>query len=63
MRMVGGEGTVDEVVQELLVEKRWQDLGQGPLRRRVATLLTGPGFGSSTGWRGHEHKRVVYRMM
>ncbi|GAX77756.1 hypothetical protein CEUSTIGMA_g5199.t1 [Chlamydomonas eustigma] len=70
---VGGEGTVDEVVEELMVEERWANIGAGNLRRRVAAVMStskgkshGAGGGlvieSSTAWRSADHKRIVYCM-
>ncbi len=69
MSSVGGEGTVDEIVEELMVERRWATVGTANLRRRVAALMSGggvgagggPGFESSRAYRSSGHKRVVYR--
>ena len=78
MTAAGGEGTVDEVVEELLLEERWTAVGAPNLRKKVASLMgacragggaggagsegRGGEFESTRAWRSSEHKRTVYQM-
>jgi len=58
------QGTVDEVVEELLLEERWQQVGRPTLRRRVSTLMSrGAGFESTTQWRSGTEKRFLYNLL
>ena len=71
LQAAGGEGTVDEVLEELLIEPRWmrEEGGRAGLRKRVAAVLSsgsGSGLGlfeSTTQLRGASHRRVVYRQI
>ena len=73
MSSVGGEGTVDEVVEELQLEPRWEACARAELRKKVAAVMGrsslvgvggvgGGGFESSGAIRSLQHKRVVYKI-
>lgn len=68
LQEAGGEGTADEVVEELMIEPRWanHEAGRAGLRRRVGTILSnsnGGMFESTTQHRGFSHPRVMYRQV
>ena len=74
--MAGGEGTVDEVVEELMVDQHWAGMDKVELRKRVSGIMQanvpvaalvsgvgGSGFESTRRRRvGDGPSRVIYRL-